>query len=201
MVRMTKMKRIVFKFSKPLTKKLLYQNLDVIQEEILYADVNGIREKIAKELKKVLKSIGAIRFINPDLFTALEYRVNGLNCSLENLVDFRRVDDLTYHFIYPMDLAALLTIKKVGLKLGLLKVKDRDLELVKIIREQEIISAFEKFSFKEMKLQPGDWVITTEEFETDIPEPQESILSSKEAASEPERANQNEAKDPAKDAT
>jgi hypothetical protein len=197
---MTKMKRIVFKFSKPLTEKLQYQGLDVIQEEILYADVNGIREKIAKELKKVLKSVGVIRFINPDLFTALEYRVNGLNYSLENMVDFRRIDDLTYHFIYPMDLAALLTIKKVGLKLGLLKIKDRDLELVKVIREQEIISAFEKFSFKEMKLQPGDWVITAEEFETDAPEPQESILSSKEVASEPERANQNEAKDPAKDA-
>ena len=175
---MTKMKRITFKFSKPLTEKLVYQGIDTIQEEIMYADVNGIREKIAKELKKTLKSIGVVRFLNPALFALLEYRVEGLKYQLDNLVDFRKIDDLTYIFIYPMDLAAMVTVKNVGLKLGLLRIKDRDLQLAKVIREKELIEAFQKFSFKEMKLEPGSWTITSEEFDAEpAPSEQKSVLS------------------------
>lgn len=207
---MTKMRRIILKFSKPLDEKLTYQGIpDVIQEEILFADVNGIRLKIAKELKKVLKSINVVRIINPVLFTALEYRVQGMDYTLNNMVDFRRIDDTTYHFIYPSDMTALLQIKGIGLKLGLLKIKDRDLQLVKVIREREICEAFEKFSFREMKLEPGSWTITTDEFDTDpapnaleadskpvLSEGSQSPSSSKEAPSEPQQPPQEGSNNP-----
>ena len=164
---MVRMKKIVMRFAKPLTEKVFYQGQEVTQEEILQADVEGIREKIGRELTKVLKSVNMVRILNPSVFKMMEYRIKGLEHELKNLVDFRKEDENTYVFIYPMDMTSLLTIKNVGLKLGLIKIKERDLEIAKVIREKELIEAFQKFSFVEMKLEPNSWQITTEEFEAE----------------------------------
>jgi len=172
-----KMKRLTFIFEQPLDKVIFYQGYDCTQEEILYTDVNGVRLKIRKELNKVLRSINMVRVINPAMFDVLKYHVQNLEHKLEWMVEFRKVSPTRYEFIYPMDANAIFTIKDFASKLGPLKkfalgkMENEDLQLVKILREAELIKAFTDFSFKEMKLEPGTYEIAADEFESDPEEP------------------------------
>lgn len=187
------MQRISFTFKEPLAKIIFYQGQNVTQYEILECDVNGIREKIRKELNKVLKSINVIRWMNASLFTALQYRVDSLNHQLNMFVDFRKIDDLHYVFIFPSDLRALFTIKNFSEKLGPLaplmygKLKNQDLEIAKVLRTKELVDAFQKFSFVEMHLAPTDYEIVVDEFDTDPepepPKPEQTVVVQQEVTS------------------
>lgn len=168
-----KLKRLTMIFEHPLDKVIFYQNQHITQEDILMADVDGIRAKVKKELNKVLRSINMIRIINPMLFDTLKFHVQGLERKLVWMVEFKKISPTRYEFTFPTDANALLTIKDFSSKLGPLKkfalgrMENQDLQLVKILREEELIKAFERFSFKEMKLEPGTYHLSTDEFESD----------------------------------
>ena len=179
-----KFKRITIKFKEPLTKKLAYQGYnDVTQEEILRADVNGVRLKVKKELNKVIRGVNMVRIMNPAMFDLLKFHIQNMELQFDKLISFEKKDELTYEFIYPMDINALIQIKEFASKLGPLKkfaldrLKGEDLQLVKVLREKEIITAFEKFSFVEMKLEPGSWEFTSDELEESQSEAQPSSES------------------------
>lgn len=151
-----------------------YQGQLVSQEQILQCDVDGIRIKVKKELDRVLRSINMLRILNPAMFDALKFHVQGLEHKLVWMIEFKKVSPTQYEFVFPTDANALLTIRDLSSKLGPLKkfalgkFKDDELQLVKILREAELIQAFEKYSFKEMLLEPGTWSISTDEFESDL---------------------------------
>ena len=170
------MKRLTMIFESPLDKVILYQGQNVTQEQILETDVEGIRAKVKKELDRVLRSINMIRVLNPQLFDMLKFHVSHLEHKLVWMIEFKKITPTKYEFIFPTDANALLTIKDFASKLGPLKkfalgrMENEDLQLVKVLREKELMDAFEKFSFKEMKIEPGTYQITADEFESD-PEP------------------------------
>lgn len=184
-----KFKKITMKFHEPLTKVIFYQGQNVTQEEILRADVEGIRVKVKRELNKVIRGVNMVRIMSPAMFDLLKFHIMNMERSFDRLVSFEKVDDLTYELIYPMDTNALFTIKDIASKLGPLKkfalgrLENKDLQIVKVLREQELITAFEKFSFVEMKLESGTYGFFTEEVEADPDAPK--TLPEK-VASEPE---------------
>ena len=172
------------KFAAPLTKIIHYrdsahQPLDVTQEEILYKDVEDIRGKVKKELTKVIRGVNMVRFMSPAMFDLLKFHIMHMETTFDRLIAFEKKDDLTYELIYPMDVNALFTIKDIASKLGPLKkfalgrLENKDLQIVKILREKELIQAFEKFSFKNMELEEGTYGFTTDEIETDPEAPSE----------------------------
>lgn len=169
-----KFKRITFIFKEPLNKVIHYQGQDVTQEDILYTDVEGIRAKVKKELEKVIRSINMVRIINPAMFDLLKFHVMKMERTFDRMINFEKINETTYEFIYPLDMNALVQVKGFASKLGPLKkfaldrLKNEDLELVTVLREKELINAFERFSFVEMKLEQGSWKITTDEFESDL---------------------------------
>lgn len=162
-----KVKRITFLFDHPLDKVITYQGHQVTQEEIFFTDVEGIREKVRKDLKGVLGKLNLLRFINPGMVQMMEARIQGIDIAFEWMVEFKKVEPTKYTFTYPMDATALLTIKNLGLKLGFIKLKERDLHLAQILREKELMAAFEKFTFKEMGLTPTEYDMSVEELETE----------------------------------
>jgi hypothetical protein len=175
-----KLKRLIMVFEQPLDKVILYQGQNVTQEDILMADVQGIRDKIKRELNRVLRSINMIRILKPVMFDVLSFHVKNLEHRLVWMVEFKKVTPTRFEFIFPTDANALITIKEFASKLGPFKnmvqsqMEGKDLQLVKILRERELITAFEKFSFREMKLEPGTWSISADEFESDPDAPPQS---------------------------
>jgi DNA-directed RNA polymerase subunit L len=167
-----KMKRITMVFEHPLNKIIHYQGQTVTQEDILRADVQGIKDKVKKELDRVLRSINLIRVLNPAMFQVMIFHIQGLEHKFEYLVEFKKVSETQYEFVYPQDSNAILTIKDIASKLGPLKklvgdrLKDKDMHLVQILRERELIDAFTKFSFREMQLNPEEYSIQIDEFES-----------------------------------
>ena len=168
-----KLKRLILIFEFPLTKVIHYQDQDVTQEDILLADVDGIRNKVKRELDKVLRSVNMVRIMNPAMFDVLKFHVQGLERKLVWMIEFKKITPTRYEFIFPTDANALLTIKDISSKLGPLKkftmgkLENKDLQLVKLLREAELTQAFEKFTFREMLLEPGTWSISSDEFESD----------------------------------
>ena len=197
------MKKIRMCFHAPLTKIIHYrdsahQPLDVTQEEILYKDVEDIRVKVKKELTKVIRGVNMVRFMAPSMFDLLKFHIMHMEMSFDRLISFEKKDDLTYELIYPMDTNALFTIKDIASKLGPLKkfalgrLENKDLQIVRVLREKELIQAFEKFSFKSMEIEDGTYGFYTEEVETDpegVPQQQDGVdLQSGTKAPEPETA-------------
>jgi hypothetical protein len=160
-------------FEHPLSKIINYQGQQVNQEDILRCDVQGIKNKVRKELDRVLKSVNLIRVLNPAMFQVMTLHIQGLEHKFEYLVEFRKISETQYEFVFPQDANALLTIKDIASKLGPLKklvgdrMKDKDMQLVQLLREKELISAFTKFSFSEMQLKPEEYAIHVDEFESD----------------------------------
>jgi hypothetical protein len=161
-----KLKRLTMVFAKPLTEVIQYQGQQVTQEEILLCDINGIKVKIKKELDKVLRGVNMVRLINPAMFDMFKLHIQRLEHNFEWLVSFKKIDDTHYEFIYPYDSNAIFTIKELSSKLGPLKkyalgrLKNDDIQVIQILRETQLRKAFENYSFKEMKLKPGEYSLS-----------------------------------------
>ena len=134
----------------------------------------------------MLKGLNLLRIINPAVIEMMKMRIAGVDHTFEWLVEFKKVSPTVFTFTYPLDLTALLTLKKWGLNIGPLKMKERDLHLAQLLKDKKIIEGLQLFTFKEMQLKEGDYQITTEEFESE-PESIQSATQNTPPAEEPER--------------
>ncbi|MEO0272620.1 MAG: hypothetical protein ABIM30_05980 [candidate division WOR-3 bacterium] len=169
-----KLRRILIKFAQPLTQKVFYQNQWVTQEEILFADIEGIKERTLNELKKVLRATNTIRFVNPIICSTFSVQIEQTILKFDKMVHFKKIDDTTYSFIYPADVKSLFQFKDIASKLGPFKklvgnkLDNIDFELLQLINEKKLIHALEIFTFKEMKLPKGSWSFQKENISADL---------------------------------
>jgi len=166
-----KLKKITLDFPEPLTRVIRYQGQAVTQEEILFADLSGIREKLRKELSKILKGIDVVRKFGLDFFQVVTVRVEGMQIQLECMMAWRRDENnpCVYYVYYPMDAQALLQIKDMGSRLPLIGrfLKGKDLKVAQILQERKLIEAIRRFSLVEMKIDPKLVIIEVAEIETE----------------------------------
>lgn len=162
-----KLKKITLDFPAPLTQIIHYQGQDVTQEDILFTDLEGIRDKVRKELNKILKGIDVVRKFGLDFFQVVTCRVEGIQVQMDCMMAWRRDDTnpCIYYIYYPMDAEALLTIKDIGARVPIFGrlLGNKNLDVARILQEKRIIEALRKFSFVEMKLNPEFVIIETTE--------------------------------------
>ena len=172
-----KLKRLTMKFTAPLDKIIHYQDQDVQQIAILETDVAGIKIKVKNELDKVIRGVNMVRILSPAIFDTFKMHVKNMEYKFEWMVSFNKISDTEFHFVFPGDTASLIYIKDISSKLGPLKrlvgnrLEGKDLALVQVLREKELLIAFEKYSFREMLLKPEDYSLSFDEFESDPKEP------------------------------
>jgi hypothetical protein len=163
------LKKITLTFPAPLDQTILYQNENVTQEEILYTDLEGVRTKLKKELRKITRGIDILRKVGLDFFLVLDMRVEGIVIQMDGMMAWKRdaANPCIYYIYYPMDAASLASLRDVGSKFRLFglenALKGKDLEFARIFREREFLEALRKFSFVEMKIDPDSVKIETTE--------------------------------------
>jgi hypothetical protein len=164
-----KLKKITLTFPEPLTKIIHYQEQDVTQEDILFADLDGIREKLRCELRKVTRGIDIVRRLGIDFFDVVTLRIEGMQVKMDSMLAWSRdeTNPCVYTIYYPLDSEALLQLRGVGANLPFIgkHLKDKDINIARVIREKQFIESIQKFSMKEMHIDPATVQIDVKEVE------------------------------------
>jgi hypothetical protein len=161
-----KIKRLTMEFVKPLDRIVRYQEMDVPQDAILAADIDGIRAEVRKRLNTFMRRLGFLRFFNKDAVEMMQLRIGTLDSVFEWMIEFKKISPTKYILSYPLELTALLKLKRMGIAFGPLKMKEKDLYLFQILEEKKLVEGLKRFTFKEMQLNPVDYTITSEELES-----------------------------------
>ncbi|MCX8171320.1 MAG: hypothetical protein N3E47_05050, partial [Candidatus Bathyarchaeota archaeon] len=153
-----------------------YQGQDVKQEEIFYADINGVREEIGKMMEKMLRGTRLIKNLPLGIITEpIETELEGRKYRFERWVSINKINENEYEICYPLDMNVIFSLREVLAKVPFLKkmqiinsIMKRDLGEVCLLNENRFIDGLKKFTFKEMGLTESDYEIRRENIEISL---------------------------------